>query len=126
MSHIAITKVKIKNPNERLLKKAVEQLAKELKGELVSEIIDYSKKITKVPLGIKTPLIHRGVGIIVRKGEVQLEGDFWGYEEEKDKLNNLLTQIYTSLAIQKSLHKLGYTVNQQKKGNHVFLYARCK
>ena len=95
MSHIAITKVKLTNPNEQLLKKAAEHVARELNGELVHEVADYYGKKTKFSLGIKTHQIPKGVGISINKeGDVEFEGDFWKIEEQINNLKNLLVLLF--------------------------------
>lgn len=124
MSHIAITKVQLKNPDPQLLKKTVAQLAKELNGSVVTEIVDYNGRKENVPLALKTPKIFRGVGILIdENGEVKFKGDFWHYQKEIQKLKKQLTQSYTSLAVQVALKKMGYKIKQQKRENKIYIFA---
>ena len=100
-------------------------MAEELNGEQVYEIVDYYGKKRKVPLGIKTPQIPRGVGISIdSRGDVQCEADEWQAKGKIQNLKNLLVQTYTSLAIDISLRNLGYNVSQQKQGDKVYIYAQ--
>ena len=115
MSHYAVTKIKIKNPNMEILKRAVENVAKQLGGQVVNEIEDYYGHKQKVKfMGIKTKAMYRGVEIYVNdKGEVVLGGDFWGYGSEVNNFQNLLSMEYTAEATAESLRTLGYTVQKQ-------------
>lgn len=116
MSHFSLLKVKIKNPNIQLLKKAVEQVAKELNATIVNQITDYYGRVRNdIIIGIKNDVFHRGIGIIVENNEVKLIGDFWGVGKAKvEEIEQLLTQSYTALAVQSSLQALGYQVTTQK------------
>lgn len=124
MSHISLIKIALKNPNMHLLKYAVEALAKELGGEVVTQIRDYYGNRTKVELGIKSRLYSRGVGIVVKKGQVKLKGDFWGYNYGKaEQLQKALTKNYTAVATVSSLRNLGYKVQTQKVKQNIYIKA---
>jgi len=124
MSHFSICKIRIKNPNVELLKQAVVQIAKELNGEIVQEIKDYSGNIQKdFIIAVKTPQIHRGVGIKVEDGEVKLVGDFFLIRDVIEAFQKNLIQTYTALAVANSLKNLGYNVQAQKQMGKVVIYA---
>ena len=124
MSHFSICKIRIKNPNVELLKQAVQQLAQELNGEIVQEIVDFSGNIQKdFLIAVKTPQIHRGVGIKVEDGEVKLVGDFFLIRDVIEAFQKNLIQTYTALAVANSLKNLGYNVQAQKQMGKVVIYA---
>jgi len=125
MSHISLVKIKICNPNMGLLKKTVEELAQELNGEVVSSIKDFYGNIIKdFDFAIKTPTMHRGVGIKVdSKGNVNLIGDFYGYEKAVQEFQLLLVQRYTVNALQASLKQMGYQVQRQKHQDKIVVRA---
>jgi len=123
MSHYSIAKLKLKNVNVNLLKKTIEELARELNGEIVSEISDYyGNKRTDFIVGIRTPEMYRGVGIRVNdNGELEIIGDFFGhnYEREVQKFQNLLVQNYTANAVKTALAQLNYNVQMKKQATNI-------
>jgi len=125
MSHISLVKIKICNPNMGLLKKTVEELAQELNGEVVSSIKDfYGNTIKDFDFAIKTSTMHRGIGIKVdSKGNVNLIGDFYGYEKAVQEFQLLLVQRYTVNALQVSLKQMGYQVQHQKHQEKIVVRA---
>jgi hypothetical protein len=123
MSHFSLIKVKIKNPNIALLKKAVELIAKELNGQAVSQIYDYYGRTMDVVVGLLSKTFHRGVGVkINNSGEVEIVGDFYGvpYSAVK-RFQQLLIQNYAALAMQTALAQLGYQVQAQKIQDKVYV-----
>ncbi|MEM1554349.1 MAG: hypothetical protein QXU09_03810 [Thermoproteota archaeon] len=124
MSHFSICKIKIKNPDIELLKQAVVQIAKELNGEIVQEIVDFSGNVQKdFLIAVKTPQIHRGVGIKIENGEVKLVGDFFLVHSAVEAFQKNLIKTYTALAVANSLKNLGYNVQTQKQMGKVVIYA---
>ena len=125
MSHISLIRVKIQNPNVELLRQAVENLAREMGGELVSEIEDYYGNKTKVGLGIKSSVFLRGVGFEVDgNGEVNVKGDFWGISwKEVENLKLGLVKHYTALATATALRNMGYQVQSTKVKESIYIKA---
>jgi len=125
MSHFSLVKVKIKNPNAQLLKRAVELIAKELGGQVTEEVRDYYGNAMNVVAGIVNNVFPRGVGVKVNeRGEVEIVGDFWGVPKaEVQKFQQLLTQYYTAMAVQQALSALGYRVEvqEQKQRERIFI-----
>ena len=115
MSHYAMTKIKIKNANMQILKRAIENVAKQLGGHVANEIEDYYGHKQKVKfMGIKTDAMFRGVEVYVnQQGEVVVGGDFYGYRNRVNEFQDLLTMEYTAEATADSLRAMGYTVNKQ-------------
>jgi hypothetical protein len=116
VSHYSLIKIRIKNPNIALLKKAVEELAKEEGGKTVKEIHDYyGNARTDFVIAIVTPTFHRGVGIKVNNGNVEIVGDFWGINDsEIQKLQEKIVQHYTANAVTTALSTMNYNVKKEK------------
>ena len=131
MSHFSLIKIKIKNPNVSLLKKTVEQIAKELNGTIVTEIVDYNRNVRTAGsdfiVGMKNDVFHRGVGIAVNKdGEVELIGDFWNIpQSEIQKLQQLLVQYYAKNAMTLALSQLNYHVQETKQSDKILIVAEA-
>ncbi len=124
MSHFSICKIEINAPNVELLKQAVEQLAKELDGEIVNEIRDWGGNIrSDFIIAVKTSRLRRGVGITVENGEVKLVGDFFNVEEDVEAFQKNLVKTYATLAVAKSLKSLGYNVQTKKQAEKVIILA---
>lgn len=125
MSHYSLLKLKLKNVDISLLKEAVERIALEEGGQIVTSIEDYyGNRESGFIIAIKTPTMHRGVGVNVdEKGQVQVKGDFFQYEGEKLKLMEKITQYYTASALSRSLSSLGYRVQQQKQDDRIVVKA---
>jgi hypothetical protein len=123
MSHFSLIRIKIKNPNVNLLKKAVEMIAKELGGQTVTQIYDYYGRAMDVTVGLVSANFRRGVGVKVNeRGEVEIVGDFWGVSRSAvEKFQQLLVQNYASLAMQTALAQLGYQIQAQKVQNKVYI-----
>jgi len=124
VSHISLVKISIRNPNISILRGAVKALAKDLGGELVTEVEDYYGNKTPVPLGVRNAVFPRGVGITVEDGQVRLKGDFFDIpQHEVTHIQNCLVKNYTALATINSLRSLGYQVSAQKVKESVFIKA---
>ena len=123
MSHFSLIKVKIKNPNMALLKKAVELIAKEFDGQIVTRIYDYYGRTMDVTVGLLSKTFHRGIGVrINERGEVVVVGDFYGVPYSAvERFQQLLIQNYTALAMQTALAQLGYQVQIQKVQDKVYV-----
>ena len=125
MSHFSLIKVKIKNPNQQLLKATVEAIAKELGGQVTTSVRDYYGNAMNVVAGIVNNVFPRGVGVKVNeRGEVEVVGDFWGVPKaEVQRFQQLLTQYYTAMAVQQALSALGYRVEvrEEKAKERIFI-----
>jgi hypothetical protein len=123
MSHFSLIRIKIKNPNIALLKKAVELVAKEMDAQVVSEIRDYYGHTISVAAGIVNATFYRGIGVDVSQtGEVTIIGDFYHVPRAAVKrFQQLLVQYYASLAMQQALAQLGYQVQAQKVQDKIYV-----
>jgi hypothetical protein len=124
MSHFSLIKISIKNPILSLLKKAVEEIARELSAETVHQIHDYyGRARTDIVIGLKNNVFRRGVGLIITQdGLVQLVGDFYNIPvSEVERLKQMITQTYTALAISDCLTRLGYSVSAQKAQDKIYI-----
>jgi hypothetical protein len=125
MSHFSIIKISIKNPDIELLKRVVEEIAKELNAEIVNTIRDFYGNASSVLIGIRSSIFHRGIGIIVNsKGEVEIVGDFYRIPmSEIERFRQLLTQYYTTFALTTALTSLGYNVQTVKQNDKIYIRA---
>ena len=121
MSHFSLIKVKIKNPNVNLLKKAVELIAKDLNAQVVSQVHDYYGRTMDCVAGVKNADFPRGIGVKINSsGEVEVVGDFWKVRPGAvESFQKMLVQYYTALAIQHSLAQLGYQVQVNKVNDKI-------
>jgi hypothetical protein len=123
MSHFSLIKIKIKNPNMNLLRRAVELVAKELNGQVVGRIHDYYHRTMDCIAGLVNADFRRGVGVRVSaSGDVEVVGDFWNVPRSAvERFQQLLVQNYTALAMQTALAQLGYQVQAQKVQEKVYI-----
>jgi len=123
MSHFSLIKISIKNPILSLLKKAVEDVGKEIGAEIVHQIHDYyGRARADIVIGLKNNVFRRGVGLIVTQDGVQLVGDFYNIPvSEVERLKRMIVQSYTALAISDCLALLGYSVSAQKVQDKIYV-----
>ena len=125
MPHFSYIKVQIKNPNIDILKMSIQELAKDINGEVVGEIVDwYGNVRSDFIIGIRNKVFQRGVGIkINRNGEVELVGDFYLIEHHVNDLLEKIVMYYTKNATAYALSQMGYNVQQSKSEDKILLYA---
>jgi len=127
VSHISLIRVKIVNPNMDLLKHAVENLAKEMGAEICDSIVNYYGRpvnMRGIVAAIRNNVFHRGVGIMVKDGEVKLKGDFYGVpDKEIENLKLGLVKHYTALATATALRNIGYQVQSTKVKDSIYIKA---
>jgi len=125
MSHFSIVKINIRNPDMQLLKRVVEEIAKEFSADIVSTIRDFYGNALDVVIGIRNDVFRRGIGVRVNeKGEIEIVGDFYRVPmSEIERFKQLLTQYYTALALTQSLTQLGYSVQMQKADDKIYIRA---
>ncbi len=124
MSHFSVSKVKISNPETNLLRQVVEQMVREMDGKLVMQLRSMEGEVrSDFLVGFTATTMPYGVGVKVVNGQVELVGDFWGREQEKEALQKELTKNYTAAAIATTMRKMGYRVQAQKTPRTVVLIA---
>ena len=119
MSHWTVCKLKIKNPNMDLLKKAMEILAQKLGSKVVENFVvegyGASKKcIFAIPLNLP---FGNGLGVYIENGELKICMDDHGAPISIKEAMQLLTQYYTALAITIASQQLGYTVQNVRESD---------
>ena len=115
MSHISVLRVReLKNAVVNLLEKALEIVAEKLNCELVrgGVVTDYLGRAEKADFVLQIPGPGRanGIGIRIRNGTVELVGDVYGREELFQKVQQLLVQYYTALAVVEAAKRAGMRV----------------
>jgi len=125
MSHFSIVKISIRNPDVQLLKRVVEEIAKELNADIISTIRDFYGITLDVLIGIRNDVFRRGIGVRVnKKGEIEIVGDFYRVPiSEVEKFKQLLTQYYTTFALTTALTSLGYNVQTVKQNDKIYIRA---
>jgi hypothetical protein len=125
MSHMSVSKLKIKNPDIPLLKEVIKQVACEMNGTLVTTVRSMEGvKESNFLLGFTTPLMKSGVGVRVTNGQVELVGDFYliGYDMKR-RLEDELTKSYTAAALTIVMRRMGFQVETAKNPKGVILVA---
>lgn len=119
MSHIEVNKTKLKNVNEDLLQQALLLVAKKHGGKVSQSIKDYyggtiaKWEEQKIIGAISTPGVKRGLGLIIKEGQLQLVGDDFDCQVAFDELKKEIEGTYKKLAQVKALLSLGYKVNME-------------
>jgi len=125
ISHISLIKIKIKNPNKELLKKTIEELAKEMNGSITNSVRDFYGNTYNVILAVKNEDFKFGIGVKVNEnGEVEIVGDFYKVPRHKiEEFQQKLIQRYTSNALQLALIQLGFQTQTQKLQDKIIVRA---
>jgi hypothetical protein len=126
VSHISENKTAISKVHESLLQEALELIAKVEPGFTVStHIKDYGMNDVAVNCAVYTPKLKRGLGLNWKNNSgLEFKGDDWDAGKEYERLQKLIILSYQTLAVQKSLEMMGYSVNaQQQNANTVRLEA---
>jgi hypothetical protein len=123
MSHFSLIKISIRNPVVSLLKRAVEEVAREVGAEIVHQVQDYYGRARgDIIIGLRNSVFHRGVGLILTPDGVQLVGDFYNIPASQlERLKRMIVQAYTALAISDCLALLGYSVSAQKVQDKIYI-----
>jgi hypothetical protein len=112
MSHIVEATTQITNPNQALLRRAVEIVAEQHEGgNIQTHYTDFSNRRHRVSTGIAlyTATMHRGIGVDVKAtGELYFTGDPWAVQQEFQQVQEEIVQTYVSLATMQALTSLGY------------------
>jgi hypothetical protein len=114
MSHIVEAKTQIENPDQTLLRQAVEIVAgQHAGGEVRDYYLTYEGQQRRADLAIATATMHRGMAIEVKDKQLTFVGDSWGYGYHYQQLQQQILQTYVSLATIQALAALGYQVGTE-------------
>jgi hypothetical protein len=102
--------LKITSANEALVRPAMEQLARELGGNVIQSVKDFYGRGTKVIAGIDADDI-RGFGVAIENGRLIAVGDDFGCNMTMAEFMKRFTQIYQATAVQAALAQMGYQTN---------------
>ena len=126
MSHYAIAKVKIRNPDRKVLVKALEAIAQKLGGKVAENVtvrgFNFTKKcdlaiLMELPWG-------NGYGIeITPKGEIVVHVDDHGAPMTAEEFAEELNREYTTAAITEVLNQEGYATNVVRQEGKNVIYA---
>ena len=116
MSHIVEATTSITNPDQTLLRQAVELVAQANQGTVKDHYLSYRGKKQQVNtnLAIFTPRLQRGIGIrLGENGELRVVGDPFMVEELFKQVQQQIVQMYVSLASIRALQEMGYQTQAQ-------------
>lgn len=105
------------HPCFEILKRSLEAVAKEHKGNLTKYVTSYGGDKTPCDLAMSTPEFSRGVGIKIdtNTGEVNfLYDSYGGHEKLVQDITNEISQNYIAIALIRVMKSHGYHVNQER------------
>lgn len=106
MSHISLTRVRIKNLNKNILKIALQLMEKHGIIVLLDEPIDMRLKNMKADFYIN--YMGRDIAIIMKENEIELHADWFYINEEEVKKK--IQEYYKAGAVLVSLRKAGHNI----------------
>ena len=118
MSHWTVAKVRIKNPNQQLLKQALTAIAQELQQEVVENfvVVGYGSRqrcVYAIPMRLP---YGNGYGVYIdENGEVRVVVDDHGAPLSANEFAQKLTQYYTVLAVQLAAQQLGFAITDARQ-----------
>lgn len=125
MSHYAIAKIRITNPDSNLFLKALNKLAERIGGKVAVNVVvrgwDFSKQcqyaiLLNLPYG-------NGYGVEITGDGIKIHVDDHGAPLTAQEFAEELMKTYTEMAIEESLRELGYSVEKQEESDKIILYA---
>ena len=112
----------IKNANPELLKRAVEQIAKDMKLQTTTRVTLYNgSQPQSVLTGIQGEGCENGLGVRIKNGQIEVVGDDYNSDVIKmEQFQQRVTQSYKAVSYQAQLVKQGYSTTvsyqaQQKR-----------
>ena len=123
MSQLRRCAVKIKAANEQLVKATMQALAKQLGGQLVTQVEDFSGRWAKVISGIMKPGVDgiRGFGVTIRDGQITVVGDDYQQAMRIEDFTKLFQNFYVATATTSALQNMGYRANANFQEGKVYV-----
>lgn len=123
MSQLRTCSVNISNPNDELLTKAMQEIAKELGAEVTDRVTDFYKTTSTVRVGIRHPVLcPGGYGVAIKPdGSMEVIGDEYGGNMKLERFQKMVQQRYTSKAIIKATMKAGFRVEVKKQAQKIYI-----
>lgn len=125
MSHYAVSRVKIVNPNQQILKRALQRLAEKIGAELLENArvrgwgfnrrVNYLLKM-KLPYG-------NGYGIEITDNGIRIHVDEHGAPMRAEELARELTALYTAEAMREVLQEMGYSASIEEQNDKIVINA---
>ncbi len=126
MSHYAVVKVKIQNPDARVLERALQRLAEKLNATVKTNAVvrgwNFRRRVnylleTSLPYG-------NGYGVEINsKGEVVVHVDDHDAPMTAQEFQQELQKLYTAEAVKEALQELGYDVTEQEQRESIVIHA---
>lgn len=103
-------------PRVALLQKALELVAQDHRGKVVNQIFDCDSKAIPCLLGVQTPELPRGIGVVVgSRGEVSFAYDAYGDTSGCGKrLAGEIQANYNAIAVRLALQAMNLEVQVQE------------
>jgi hypothetical protein len=113
MSHIAENRTIIKTVNEGCLQETLELMVRANPSlKITQEVATYEGGTQKVDVAIHGAGLLRGIGINFKKdGGLTFVGDGFNCQEAYSDMQSLILRVYQTVATQKALSNMGYSVN---------------
>jgi hypothetical protein len=125
MSHIVEARTTIQNPDQALLRQALDIVASTHEGGRVEDhILDFGRRRQAISSGLAvfTGRVFRGIWIeIDAQGTLSFKGDPWQVREEFTQLQQEIMQTYVSLATMAALQQMGYTAEASQEEQQVVI-----
>ena len=123
MSHYAVSKIKITNPDKELLLKTLQEIAKKLGGKVVENAVVRGWNFRKqVDYLVQLDLPYgNGYGIIITSNGVEVHVDDHGAPMTARQFADELVTLYTKNALEQTLREMGYSVQVEKKDKQIVL-----
>ena len=124
MSHWTVARLKLKNPDIEILKKALEAIAQELGSRVEENMLIWGYRHQRqcqlaIPLNLP---YGNGYGVYINEeGEVEVVVDDHGAPMTAQQFANKLMQYYTAIAITQVAPQLGFNIENIQQTNEGIL-----
>ena len=120
----------IKDANPELLKKAVQQIATDMKLETTNKVTLYNgSRPESVLTGIQGKGCPNGLGVRIKGGKIEVVGDDYNSDVATlDEFQKRVGNAYKAVTYQTQLHSMGYQTQisyQQQQKRYVLAGAKA-
>ena len=126
MSHYAVVKVQIKNPNRTVLERALRNIADYLGGVLSKDTEVYGYRFARrVDYLVQVRLPYgNGYGVKINSnGEVVVHVDDHGAPLTAEQFQEMLQREYMAEAVKAVMQELGYEVEEERQEEAITIKA---
>jgi len=116
MSHLRQCSITIANPNESILRRAIELIAREEGKQLCTTVVAMNGDRTEVLAGIQGMNYQYAYGVVIKGGRIHVVGDDYGSSVTLNAFRQRVVQAYNVVAYQQALARQGYRTQVQRQG----------